>query len=94
MATAEITEEDLNETLNHMHDLRVEVKRLHKAIGRMFESGLITDDMIGEALDDKVDIDDHYSLEVVFNSWGGNTNRNSDAVEQFISILEKIKSYQ
>lgn len=94
MKTAEITEEDLNNTLNHMHELRLEIKALNAQIGKMFEKGLITNDMIAEALDEKVDPDDHYGLEVIFNSWGGKSNRNSDAVEQFELILTTIRSYR
>jgi hypothetical protein len=94
MTTANITEEDLNDTLNHMHDLRVEIMRLNAALGRMFEKGLITDDMIAEALNDKIKPEDKESLSVIFCSWSGDKTLREKATEQFKLILQTINSYK
>ena len=79
---------DKEETI---YGLRLELKRSNMIIARMMQTALITDDMIAEALDDKIDTDDHASLEVIYHSWGGKSNMASDAIEQFIEILAIIK---
>lgn len=87
--TNKITEQE-----EWIYELRCEIKRKNLMIANMYQTPLVTDDMIAEALDDKIQPDDHASIEVIFNSWGGKTNMRSDAVEQFIKILETIKGYE
>jgi hypothetical protein len=77
-----------------IYELRVKVKQLHASIGRMFQTELITDDMIAEALDEETDITGYDSLKVIYNSWGGDPVDNTDAMSTFMFILNKIRSYQ
>lgn len=93
MELAHITAQELDDTLDRLQELRLQVARLHATIGRMFEKGLITDDMIGEALNEGTNADDQDGLQVIFNSWGGNTTRSEEAANQFALILKTIKSY-
>lgn len=99
---ASLTDEEIDEQEQMVYDLRVEIKRLNASIGRMFEKGLISHDMIAEALDDKIDPDDIDSLRVIFSSWKENNdnividdNMTVDlAVAHFVLILKTIRSYQ
>lgn len=88
-----MTEQYFSDDHQLIYDLRVKINHLHLAIGRMFESGLITDDMIAEALTNNESIDDISSLKVIFCSWGGDKERADQAAEQLSLILKKIKSY-
>ncbi len=70
------------------------IVQINETIGRMFENRYITADMISEALDEKIDADDTYSLEVIYFSWGGDHQHINYAIKQFSTILKKIRSYQ
>ena len=86
-------EQQLSDSHQLIYDLRVQINQLHLTIGRMYENERITADMIAEALDQEIEPDDSYSLEVIYNSWGGKENRSAEADEQFFEILNKIKKY-
>ena len=94
MPYANITEEELDAICMRVQELRIEIVQINATIGRMFEKGYITADMISEALDEKIDADDHASLEIIYNSWGGKQTRDVEALEQFILILKVINSYK
>lgn len=73
-------------------DLQGKIKGLHATIGRMFEKGNITGDMIAEALDLDADPDSLEDIEVIFHSWGGVVYPNY--IETFSLILKTIRSYR
>jgi hypothetical protein len=88
--------DEITETEQYIYDLRVKIKRQNAAMGRMFEKGLITSDMIAEALDEDRH-EDQFSLDtlkVIYCSWGGDQNRIPTALRQFDLIIKTIRSYQ
>lgn len=84
--TNKITEQE-----EWIDELRMEIKHKNLTIARMSQTPLITDDMIAEALDNKVDPDEYDTLRVIFNSWGGNPIDNTDAISSFKYILKRIR---
>lgn len=91
---ANITEEELDAICTRVQELRIEIVQINETIGRMFEKGNITADMIVEALNEKVDPDDHEWLKVIFNSWQENPQSKYEVIPQFSLILKTIRSYQ
>jgi hypothetical protein len=89
-----MTEQYFTDDHQLIYELQTKINHLRLAIGRMFESGLITDDMIAEALDNNTATDDTDSLGVIFCSWGGDKIYKEKAQEQFALTLATIKSYQ
>lgn len=94
MPYANITEEELDAICTRVQELRFEIVQINETIGRMFEKGNITADMIAEALNEKVDPDDLEWLTVIFNSWQENPQSKYKAIPQFSLILKTIRSYQ
>ena len=94
MPYANITEEELDAICTRVQELRIEIVQINETIGRMFEKGNITADMIAEALNEKVDPDDLEWLTVLFKSWPENPQSKYKAIPQFSLILKTIRSYQ
>lgn len=88
------TQEEIDAHDNWVYELQVKIKRLHAAIGRMFEKELITADMIAEALDNNESENDLDSLKVIFCSWGGSKEQADEVATKFSLILKVIRSYQ
>lgn len=89
-----MTEQYFSDDHQLIYDLRVEVKRLHAAIGRMYEKNGITADMIAEALNNKEDDNDRAALAVIYNSWTEKSvDASSSTIDTFVLILKTIKSY-
>jgi len=93
-SSAKIAEEELDAICTRVQELRIEIVQINETIGRMFEKGNITADMIVEALNEKVDPDDHEWLKVIFNSWQENPQSKYEVIPQFSLILKTIRSYQ
>lgn len=92
MPYANITEEELDAVCTRVQELRIEIVQINETIGRMFEKGNITADMIAEALNEKTDPDDYETLKVIYNSWS--VKPISNAIDEFSLILKTIRSYQ
>lgn len=93
----QLTDDEIEQTGIYIQELRMEIKRHNETLGRIFAKGLITSDMIAEALD-KDAHENQFSrdtLKVIYNSWGGNAHyANLEAMSQFTDILKTIRSYQ
>lgn len=93
MATA--PEQYFSDEHQLIYDLRVQVKQLHAAIGRMHEHSVISADMIAEALDNNIATDDLDSLKVIFCSWMPDHRPGYDkiAAQQLSDDLEEIRKF-